>query len=535
MDLKNKFLSIILFISFFSYADSSLWWIYFSDKSCSNKIALSQKSIEKRNKKNIPFDFHDISVCEDYIDEIKKYGADVRFVSRWLNAISVEVDSETILEIIGMLDFVHKIEPLKKKSRIKFKENDFWDNYKSSFSKRKSSIYGPSFNQIEMIGGVQLHENGYFGDNISVAVFDAGFTGVDILPVFNNLWDNYKIIFTHDLINNNQNVFDYSQHGTMVLSVMGGYMVDSLIGSAPMANYLLFRTEDSESETIVEEDYWAAAAELADSIGVDIINSSLGYTIMYDDTINSHTYSDMDGNTTIITKAADRAASRGILVVNSAGNSGLNSWYYIGAPADGDSVLAVGAVDYLGNIAPFSSRGPSFDGRIKPNVCAKGMSVVVADQDSSIRYANGTSFSAPLVSGLSACLWQAILSNNIDVSNMDIISLIQESSSLFSNPNDSLGYGIPNFYLSFLNSSIDSPNYESQINIFPNPFDNLFHLNGCFEENTQINFYDLNGKLVYSKAVIQTTDFIVVDDFDKFRPGLYLLNYKDYNQIIIKK
>ena len=257
-------------------------------------------------------------------------------------------------------------------------------------------------------------------------------------------------------------------------------MVDSLIGAAPMANYLLFRTEDSESETIVEEDYWAAAAELADSIGVDIINSSLGYTIMYDDTINSHTYSDMDGNTTIITKAADRAASRGILVVNSAGNSGLNSWYYIGAPADGDSVLAVGAVDYLGNIASFSSRGPSFDGRIKPNVCAKGMSVVVADQDSSIRYANGTSFSAPLVSGLSACLWQAILSNNIDVSNMDIISLIQESSSLFSNPNDSLGYGIPNFYLSFLNSSIDSPNYESQINIFPNPFDNLFHLNGCF-------------------------------------------------------
>ena len=163
------------------------------------------------------------------------------------------------------------------------------------------------------------------------------------------------------------------------------------------------------------------------------------------------------------------------------------------------------------------------------------MSVVVADQDSSIRYANGTSFSAPLVSGLSACLWQAILSNNIDVSNMDIISLIQESSSLFSNPNDSLGYGIPNFYLSFLNSSIDSPNYESQINIFPNPFDNLFHLNGCFEENTQINFYDLNGKLVYSKAVIQTTDFIVVDDFDKFIPVLYLLNYKEYKQIIIKK
>ena len=325
-----------------------------------------------------------------------------------------------------------------------------------------------------MIGGLQLHENGYFGDNINVAIFDAGFMGVDILPIFNNLWDNNKIIFTRDFVNNNKNVFDYSQHGTMVLSVMGGYMLDSLIGTAPMANYLLFRTEDSESETMVEEDYWAAAAELADSIGVDIINSSLGYTIMYDDTINSHTYSDMDGNTTIITKAADRAASRGILVVNSAGNSGLSSWYHIGAPADGDSVLAIGAVDYLGKIASFSSRGPSFDGRIKPNVCAKGVSVVVADQDSTIRYANGTSFSAPIISGLSACLWQAISSNNIELSNMDIINLIQESSSLFSNPNDSLGYGIPNFYLSYLNSSIDSSNYDNQINIFPNPFDIYF-------------------------------------------------------------
>ncbi len=535
MNFLNKFLSIILFFSSFSFADNGLWWIYFSDKSCSKKIALSQKSIDNRNKKNIPFDFYDISVCEDYINEIKKYGVNVRFISRWLNAISVEVDSELVLENIGVLDFVNKIEPLKKNSRKKIKENDFPENLNSGFSKRKSSIYGPSINQIEMIGGLQLHENGYFGDDINVAIFDAGFTGVDILPIFNNLWDNNKIIFTRDFINNNKNVFDYSQHGTMVLSVMGGYMVDSLIGTSPMANYLLFRTEDSESETMVEEDYWAAAAELADSIGVDIINSSLGYTIMYDDTINSHTYSDMDGNTTIITKAADRAASRGILVVNSAGNSGLSSWYHIGAPADGDSVLAIGAVDYLGNIASFSSRGPSFDGRIKPNVCAKGVSVVVADQDSTIRYANGTSFSAPIISGLSACLWQAISSNNIELSNMDIINLIQESSSLFSNPNDSLGYGIPNFYLSYLNSSIDSSNYENQINIFPNPFDYLFYLKGSFEENTEINFYDLNGKLVYSKYVSQTSELIVIDEFDMFRAGIYLFNYKDYNQIVIKK
>ena len=255
-------------------------------------------------------------------------------------------------------------------------------------------------------------------------------------------------------------MFNGSVHGTMVLSTMGGYMPDSLIGTAPDANYMLFRTEDTASETLIEEDYWSAAAEYADSVGVDIINSSLGYTILYDDTLNSHSYSDMDGNSTIITRAAD-LASGGILVVNSAGNSGNNDWYYIGAPADRDSVW-VGAVNSIGQIASFSSRGPTYDGRIKPNICAQGVLSVVADQDSTIRYANGT-FSAPIVQGC-----QLVYGKHYQIKHQMLVTWMfsnySKSSHLFQNPNDSLGYGI-HFYLGFLNT-IDYHN--NNLKVYPN-------------------------------------------------------------------
>ncbi len=517
---------IYFLLTSFSFSQSDICWIYFTDKDCDSSISLSQFSQNKRFIKNIPIDFYDYAICESYIEIITSHDIKIRRTSRWLNAVSVEIKSQMILDSLLSYDFVKQIKPLLK--LVPEKKNIPYQFHKSNTSLRVNSnlSYGVSSNQIDMLGGLDLHNLGFLGSGINIAVFDAGFIGVESLPIFNNLWLNNQITHTYDFVDNDTDVFNGSVHGTMVLSTMGGYMSDSLIGTAPDANYLLFRTEDSASETLVEEDYWAAAAEYADSIGIDIINSSLGYTILYDDTLNSHSYFDMDGNSTIITQAADFAASRGILVVNSAGNSGSNGWYYIGAPADGDSVLAVGAVNELGQIASFSSRGPTYDGRVKPNICAQGVSSVVADQDSTIRYANGTSFSAPIVSGLSACLWQALSMQNPDINNMDIFELIQNSAHLFANPNDSLGHGIPNFYLCFLNDLETNP-YLEDLKIYPNPYYDYFSVDYSLEKNTLIKVYNTTGSVIFSKYLEKDQNKLIVNELSHLSKGVYFLEFNN--------
>jgi serine protease AprX len=518
----QKIFILFYFISTILSAQSNNWWVYFSDKECDTSISLSNKSLERRLRQNIQIDIHDYTICQDYIDSLKNQGIVIRNYSRWLNAISISVDSENILDKISKYSFVKYIKPVKRfinNHQMTLKDVSFLNPL---FRMSMSFPYGSSFNQIDMLGGVDLHNEGFLGDGIVIAVFDAGFTSVQTLPVFDNLWNNNQILDTYDFVDNDIDVFGGSSHGTMVLSTMGGYMVDSLIGTAPEASYMLFRTEDSNLETLIEEDNWAAAAEYADSAGVDIINSSLGYTILYDDTLNSHSYADMDGNSTIITKAADLAASRGILVINSAGNSGSNDWYYIGAPADGDSVLSVGAVNAFGDIASFSSRGPSYDGRIKPNVCAQGVLAVVADLDSTIRVANGTSFSAPIIAGLSACLWGALSTDIINIDNMTLFQSIQQSAHLFQNPNDSLGYGIPNFYQAYLNSLSLSDDMNN-INLYPNPYLDKFSIYNHLHSKLQIDIFNNMGALIFSKYVNVEKSIIVIDELANIAPGIYFI------------
>ena len=279
-----------------------------------------------------------------------------------------------------------------------------------------------------------------------------------------------------------------------------------------------------QQNTPTESAYSAAAAEYADSVGVHIINSSLGYTILYDDTLNSHSYTDMDGNSTIVTNAADLAASKGILVVNSAGNSGNNDWYYIGAPADGDSVLSVGAVNSLGEIASFSSRGPSYDGRVKPNICAQGVASVVADLDSTIRFANGTSFSAPIIAGLSACLW----GSDTTLNNMDLLNLIESSAHLFFNPNDSLGYGIPNFHMAYLNN-LNLDFQDAFLKIYPNPFKNEFSIYHNQDMPFSFDIFNLFGVKILSTQVHQS--FMTINKLSSLKSGVYILQIKDQDII----
>jgi subtilisin family serine protease len=307
---------------------------------------------------------------------------------------------------------------------------------------------------------------GYTGEGLAIAVLDGGFRGVDTGVGFQSFWDKEQILATFNFADNVEDVFLSSLHGTYVLSIMGADMPGKYIGASPEASFYLLRTEVVDSERVAEEDFWLAAAEFADFVGADIINSSLGYTT-YDVESENHTYADMDGNTTVVTRAADMAASKGILVCNSAGNSGNDSWRYIGAPADGDSVFTIGAVDSERIPADFSSEGPTADGRVKPNISVMGDYSSVLHPDGVVYVGSGTSFSSPLAAGAAACLWQAFP----EKTNWEIMEALQKSASRANNPDYKVGYGIPNMVVAYhlLKGTDFDELTEGMLSVFPNP------------------------------------------------------------------
>ena len=504
------------------------YWVFFEDKNESVESFqlsdfLSTESILRRAEQGIDVHVNDFPVSTSYINAVKDLGFEVYRSSRWLNAISVFIEDKNELALISELDFVSKIQKVKSYSRINAIEELGLD------LEIVANSYGPSFGQIAQLNGHLVHEQGYKGQGRIIAVMDASFYRVDELRMFDSLWTNNQILDTWDYVLNQELNYDIDTigyHGTMVLSCMGGNMQDSLIGTAPSASYMLFRTEDTSSETLTEEDNWVAAAEQADALGAHVINTSLGYSNLTDDPENTHTYSDMDGNTTVITIAADIAASKGMLVVNSAGNSGGSEWYYITAPADGDSVLTIGAIGADSVLTSFSSHGPTADGRMKPNVVAQGLYSVVCNLQDGIRTANGTSFSSPILAGMAASVWSAMP----EVSSMDIFNLIQESGHLFPEGNNDYGYGVPNFYEVFQYVSIDDDFVKSK-SVYPNPFENYIMVDlSVFEnsENIELTLYNQLGKLVYFNTV-QSNDYYRIEIDSALPKAFYILNAKQKN------
>ncbi len=428
------------------------YWIQFTDKANSPfsidepEEFLSYRAIDRRNRYNIPIIEQDIPVNPDYVQAIIEIGASIIHSSRWFNGISIHTDDTTMLERIRELSFVAQIKTVKTLSgSYPVSKYDKFDRisklagfFKSGGTDTTYFDYGATTRQTGMLNGHILHNQGYHGQGMIIAVLDGGFTNVDINPVFDSLWQNNQIIENWDFVKGTPLGFDGHPHGGQVLSLMGANVPGSIVGTAPKASYILLRTEDGATEFRIEEDNWVAGAEFADSAGADLINSSLGYTT-FDDTSMNYSYRDMDGNTTRITQAADIAASKGLLVVTSASNEGASEWHYIGAPADGDSVFSIGAVDSQGVYAYFSSTGPTFDGRIKPNVCAQGYQAALADSQGTVFLGNGTSYSSPIICGMTACLWQS----NKSLNNMEIIRIIEQSGSQANQPDSLLGYGIP--------------------------------------------------------------------------------------------
>ena len=401
---------------------------------------LSQKTINKRELFAIPIDSTDLPVNIEYVTALQYAGVTIENKLKWFNGVVVSTFDNLLVETLNH-QFIDTI--------IGFGS---WQNSKIVGEKWNVNYdvldYGDAYNQLEMLDGNKLHEKGFAGEGMTIAVIDAGFYKVDELEFFADIQN--QILATYDFVDGNSNVYDDHTHGMMVLSTMGGK--GEMTGTAPEANYILLRTEDVFSENLIEEYMWVCAAEYADSAGADIINSSLGYTT-FDDALQNHTYEDMDGETTPISIGAGIACSKGIIVVNSAGNSGNSSWHYIGAPADNFDVISVGAVDENEEFASFSSYGPNADGAVKPNVVAQGKNTVIISSSDTVRTGNGTSFSSPITAGMVACIWGA----QPNQTPAAVKGAIYKSADRYLNPDDQFGYGIPNYYNAYqlLNSSIN--------------------------------------------------------------------------------
>jgi len=383
--------------------------------------------------------------------------------------------------------------------------------------------YGNSTNQIQMLNGHLLHQLNYTGSGKIIAVLDSGFPGVDLATPFKRLRDNNQILGGYDYVNKSTTYFSGNFHGTYVLSTMGGYVDGQLIGTAPDAQYYLFITEDAVSavpysENPVEESNWVEAAEEADRVGVDIITSSLGY-LGYDNPNYSHTYSDMTGNLAFASQGANIAFDKGIIVLASAGNEGQQAEPHVGIPAEAKNVIAVGAVQANETYALFSSIGPSYDDRVKPDVMAQGQTVVVSDIQGNIGTADGTSFSCPITSGMVACLWQALPSRTAQ----QIKQLIIQSSDNITEPAPKsrlqYGYGIPDFNLALANGLSVNDFSKNDFVVYPNPTYDSISVTLPNESNVKtIAIYNVLGQKVLERNISIPSETISLKSLDK---GIY--------------
>jgi hypothetical protein len=458
---RRVLLILLLFIACTVSAQYSKHVIFFTDKNettftLSNpSVYLSAKSIARKSRHQIAIDSSDLPVIERYIDSVRLAGpVNIVGKSRWLNAVIIQTSDAAALNKIKSFPFVKKSDSVALRSNSSIQPQPLKlspvtnfttkGSYKTSEINADTFNYGSSVNQIKIHNGEFLHNIGARGQNMNIAFLDAGYTGYQTNRFFDSARNRNQILGTWDFVSGNSNVNEDNSHGLHCFSIVAAYIPGIFIGSCPESNYFLLRTEDAPTEQIIEEYNWVMGAEYADSAGADIISSSLGYTT-FDNAVYNHTYAQMDGNTTVITKMADMAAKKGMLVVNSAGNDGNSSWRYIGAPADGDSVLSIGAVNNSGIIASFSSYGPTSDGQIKPDLVSVGSGTVLSNTSGNVATGGGTSYSCPNLAGMAACLWQLFPEFN----NWSIITTLRKSSDRYQSPHEQYGYGLPNMKKAF--------------------------------------------------------------------------------------
>lgn len=532
--IKRILFLLFLTINFSSAQDHA--WVFFNSKEnvatylANPNTMLTDRAIARRTNQGIPIDFSDVPITPSHITTISAAtGITYKAKSKWMNAVHI-IGSVTDINALTGFSFVDHIEfaddSLNPSSRI---SNNFSANkavhVNDKFRTEATSVvynYGNAANQIQMFNGHKLHELNYTGSGMLIAVIDAGFPNVDVNVGFQRIRDNNQIKGGYDFVNRNTNFYTGYNHGAHVLSNIAGYIDGQFVGTAPDADFYLFITEDVSSETPVEESYWVEAAEEADRLGVDVINTSLGY-ISYDNPAHSYDYTtDLDGNNSFITRGAEIAFSKGMIIVNSAGNSGADSSWdgRVGMPADGPNVFSIGAVNSSGNYASFSSRGPTSDNRLKPDVVAQGQAAYIINTSGNIATTNGTSFSSPILTGGIACLWQALPT----LTNAEVVQMIKESASIYATPNYNLGYGIPNLELALTNALSIAEFEKEDFKIYPNPTTsniNLIFPQGIHQATVEI--YDVLGKKLFKKELLSGANEV---DLSSLSKGMYFVKVK---------
>jgi serine protease AprX len=501
-------------------------WVYFTDKpeaaTYFNEptLMLSQRSLDRRTQQNILLDIHDVPLHTPYRQAIETTpGITVLAQSKWFNCLHIR-GTQTDIEALTALSFVsHVVFANHSLNNQQGRGVATTQHAQKNLETQTTFAYGNATNQIEMLNGHLLHQEGFTGAGKIIAVLDNGFTGVNTSAGFQRMQSNNLILGGYNFVERSNNFYSSGTHGTLVLSTMGGFVENTFAGTAPDAFYYLFVTEANAFENPLEESLWVEAAELADQLGADIINTSLGYNT-FDNPAYNYTYADMNGQTAFITRGAERAFTRGMLCVTSAGNAGNGSWQYITAPADAANTLTVGAVNSTGVPASFTSIGPTPDGRIKPDVAAQGVGSAVITAAGTVSGANGTSFSSPITAGLVACFWQAFP----ELTNLEVLNAVRSSAHIFENPTAQMGYGIPNFWQAYLTQQALSagPEITPEAVSFawaPNPFDG--QLVGRFPTHFHGNdmiLYNPLGRIVWRGTITETVSIPTQD----WASGLYL-------------
>lgn len=537
----KRLISIIICCTIWSYIwsqNATCYRIYLQDKAgCEYTIDnatafLSPRAIEKRERFNIQITEQDLPVSNLYLQNLK-ITPDIQILStsKWLNTVVLYCPDSLKIDEISQFPFVDSIIPVAN-YQLDFNNLDkkiSLDNNFKSYDLTTNFNYANSIEQIAIHNGHLMHEAGFCGDDMLIAVLDGGWDGFDYQAPFFHFYLEGRIWGTRDFVPNARNVYNGITHGTQVTAIMGANLDGEIIGSAPHANFFFIRSENPYSEQPIEEDFWVAGAELADSLGADVINSSLGYTTFPDFPQATFTINDNNGRVSVASKAATIAVEKGIVVVISAGNEGTSEWQKIGRPADAFNVLAVGACNKDSLMADFSSHGFSADGRVKPDVCAVGWDTwsIYGIAEDSISYyilsGNGTSFSGPVIAGMAACLWQALPHKSAS----ELMQIIRESGHLYATPDTLMGYGIPNIYQAYLDNQEDNPtnivNFaKKQFIGAPNPCSHLFKIYGNNEYIQSVKLYDLSGRELLFVDLSKNPKNQYILDLSNLKTGFYI-------------
>lgn len=507
------------------------YWIYFTDKdnnaysTSKPEEFLSARSIDRRAWQSLHINDTDLPVTQLYLDSLSKLNLEIKHVSKWLNGVLFTSTDTGLIDTITNITFLDGTPWQYSFPDAYYPEMPSTERFAPPLDTPPNYNYGFSGSQVRQIGTDNIHQSGYTGAGVYVAVIDMGFTNMPKMKAFKKTYEENRLLAERNFVNRSADAYDSYHHGTNVASIIAGNWTDTLIGTAPDATLVLAVTENGASETKVEEFAWIEAVEWADSLGVDIVNTSLSYS-RFDDPLTDYTYENMDGNTAFCSRVAQWMMQKGMLSVTSAGNYGIKDWHYIAAPADAINIITVGAVDEIGNIASFSSRGPTYDHRIKPEIVARGVSTALSSVYDSLVYKNGTSFSSPLIAGSAASLWQAYPS----LTAADLKQVIIESSDRRRNPDINYGYGIPDFGRALeLVSAGPTSATSREMKAYPNPFNEVLYLELPYENcgDYQLNIYDLQGRIVFSS---QQSIPVRVEVSGNMPPGIYIIELRNREQ-----